>query len=476
MAEKTLDISIKTTGDTSGSEAVAQSLGKVEPAARKAAAAADDVGKSGSDALDNIDQRTAGQSFANLADTIAAAGGRMKALAKDVESLDPELAKTIGTFGNLAEKGGEAASTIAIGFAAGGPIGAGLAGLTMAARSAAEEFIRFQAATTALENWETSTASAAGQRAADFAAKADALAAKVESESAARMSRDNAQAKVAEAQAAMKQSGDDSKALAEVAAAARKSANAVMNTGFGILTDSEKQMYQIRQQQYQQEMMQATVRNELPEVIEGIRQKYQAATDALAADQTARESTGAASLEQLKALAKQFDQVAAQAEERIAKLDAKSKPDSAAAMAGAGPGAVTTPAGPGYQGFAGKNPALSTVPANGAGGAGFAGAVPEATAADASDKSKQLDEKRQTLQQIRDILKDGKIDEKEKGEIPGLVEKLKNDYKSATGDMAAMVSALISATGDLANTMEGMKTDLDSVKQRVSAVSSNTNS
>lgn len=132
MADKEIKIGLTVTGDAKPIEDTAAALDDLQT---KAVDTADNT-RDMTDAMEETAEATRGTqravaalTIAQLAGQVSSLGQRMRSLADDIRSVDPALADAMDGWGNLASTAGNAASTIAMGFATGGPIGAAVGGL-----------------------------------------------------------------------------------------------------------------------------------------------------------------------------------------------------------------------------------------------------------------------------------------------------------------------------------------------------------
>lgn len=132
MVEKEIKVGLTVTGDPAPIQDTADAVDDLNEKATDLTTR----GRNMAEAMDETAEATRGTqravaalSIAQLAGQVANLGGRMRALADDVRSVDPALAEAMEGWGNLASTAGNAASTIAMGFATGGPIGAAVGGL-----------------------------------------------------------------------------------------------------------------------------------------------------------------------------------------------------------------------------------------------------------------------------------------------------------------------------------------------------------
>ncbi len=153
MADKDIIIGLKTTGDTAGAEAVKESIFAVEDAAKQAERELDVVEakrrqarNAGPDGglekqVDQIAMLQKSQVVSQLGEQLTKIGPKFKEIADSVRGFDADLAATLETTGQVVSKAGEAASTIALGFAAGGPVGAALATTFVAVKELAGAWV-----------------------------------------------------------------------------------------------------------------------------------------------------------------------------------------------------------------------------------------------------------------------------------------------------------------------------------------------
>lgn len=136
-------------------EDLKKELGPVAKAAEDVGEAMDDSAKKADKLGENVEKiaRTQkAQAVAQLGGQVAQLGSAFKSVASEVEVFDKDLANTLRNTGGNIEAIGGAVGSIAIGFAVGGPIGAGVATLAEGVKrvvlgmaEAAEESVKFAA-------------------------------------------------------------------------------------------------------------------------------------------------------------------------------------------------------------------------------------------------------------------------------------------------------------------------------------------
>lgn len=157
MAAPDIIIGLKTTGDTAGAENVEKSIFAVEDAAKQASREMDvaeakrrQAGGAGEGGLekqvDTIAMLQKAQVISQLGAQLAQIGPKFNEIAESVRGFDSDLADSLETTGQVVSKAGEAASTIALGFAAGGPVGAALATAFVAVKELAGGWVEMKQA------------------------------------------------------------------------------------------------------------------------------------------------------------------------------------------------------------------------------------------------------------------------------------------------------------------------------------------
>lgn len=177
MPSKNYKVSISTTADTSGAEAAEEALKRVGEAGENDAQAAaferadeaarqlgegieeleeglqelgDTAGRANEEgvALDENVSRIAraqkAQVLAQIADGVGKIGAEFKEAADEVREFDEDLADTLQTTGESIEQVTGAVSQLALGFAVGGPLGAGIAGIGVLVGGLANEYKKVQ--------------------------------------------------------------------------------------------------------------------------------------------------------------------------------------------------------------------------------------------------------------------------------------------------------------------------------------------
>ena len=125
MSDKDIEIGIKTTGDTSGAEAV-------EKAVKQVGNAAEDAGKKAAAPVHDNEANLRGRAvaWAQLAEKLTQYGAAARTAAQNIEGLDKETKNLVENVGAATETVGGILSAVSQGFAAGGPIGAVVAAAT----------------------------------------------------------------------------------------------------------------------------------------------------------------------------------------------------------------------------------------------------------------------------------------------------------------------------------------------------------
>ena len=153
--DKDITIGLKTVGDTSGAEDVKKSIFDVEDAAKRAEREMDvlevkrrqKTGEAQTDGggierqVGTIAMLQKAQVVMQLAGQLEQIGPKFTEMAESVKGFDKELASTLETTGQVVSKTGEAASAIALGFAAGGPAGAAVGAATFAVKELAVAWV-----------------------------------------------------------------------------------------------------------------------------------------------------------------------------------------------------------------------------------------------------------------------------------------------------------------------------------------------
>lgn len=127
MADKKIEIELTSSADTKGAEEMKDSLDGVKDATKKADAEAGESSRRQS-AVEEIATRTKAIAWAQAAEKIQQYGEALKNLKAETSGLSEEQVRLANVTGEAAEKIGGVVSSVAQGFAAGGPIGAILAG------------------------------------------------------------------------------------------------------------------------------------------------------------------------------------------------------------------------------------------------------------------------------------------------------------------------------------------------------------
>jgi hypothetical protein len=131
MAEKNIEIRMAVTGADQAAAEI-----------NKPAKASENL----SENVDNIARAQKAAAFSDLADMAGKLGSKFIEAAENVEEFDRELAATLRTTGENIDKVSSGVSAMAMGFAVGGPLGAGLAGIGVLLKETANAWVEMEAA------------------------------------------------------------------------------------------------------------------------------------------------------------------------------------------------------------------------------------------------------------------------------------------------------------------------------------------
>lgn len=153
MSDKNIKIGIGVTG----APQAAAEIERVEKATKDLDQASDAASRRTQDLdanVSKIGRAQTGQAVAQLAEKVGMIGSKMIEVAADVREFDAVMADRLENTGRAIQETTAAASTMAMGFAVGGPLGAGIAGIITLLGKAGEEFIKMRAAQESLTNAE----------------------------------------------------------------------------------------------------------------------------------------------------------------------------------------------------------------------------------------------------------------------------------------------------------------------------------
>lgn len=146
MADKDITLGIGTTADTSGAEAVEESIKKVQKAGKDAAEDGKRIARENRD-NEAAEKRAAIEravTFSELSRNIGQFGGaladKIKEAASEVEAFDKEAASALRNTAENVQEAVGAATALASGFASGGPLGLGVAALGVGLRAVVNDF------------------------------------------------------------------------------------------------------------------------------------------------------------------------------------------------------------------------------------------------------------------------------------------------------------------------------------------------